>query len=239
MNDTLAVVTGAWGRYGTYLPEWAGSVAAQSLPPDQAAIVDAGVDDPDDVTDALAILHAAGVDTRTATVHRADADGSYQCMGRVMNTAVGLVDTDWVIRLDADDTLLPWAVADVAQLTADADVVAIGALRDGVEILFPNTSAEWILSGRQGAMAPAAFRRTLWEQAPFIEANDWIESALWIGFAHLGARFVPTERAGFVYRQHDDSHSHTITRLDKARARRQQLALCRRWAPPEEVTPDG
>ena len=50
------------------------------------------------------------------------------------------------------------------------------------------------------------FRRSFWERAPYVtdQAGGW-DTALWIGFARLGARFKATRRPGFWYRQHRDS----------------------------------
>lgn len=221
----LAVVTAAWGDYGGFLPEWAESVAAQSVRPANVVIVDSGLNDRAPAVRAGRDLRAAGLN---ATVSRPIP---HRGIGAAVNEAVRRVNTEWVIRLDADDTLLPHCIADVAELADQADVVAIGAVRDGQEILWPNVSAEWILSGRQGAMSSSAFRRRLWKAAPFIEANDWIESAFWVGCAHQGARFVPTTRPGFIYRRWSGSHSATISPADKASARRQHLELCASWNP--------
>jgi hypothetical protein len=50
------------------------------------------------------------------------------------------------------------------------------------------------------------FRRTFWERSPYRTDmfGAW-DTALWISFAHLGARFVATPQPVFHYRQHDDS----------------------------------
>lgn len=223
---SVSVVTGAWGDYGGFLPDWAESIVAQSVPVDQVVIVDAGVDDRSELLRAARILRDAGL-TVTATRPR-----SHGGMGATMNAAVSRATSEFVIRLDADDMLLPHAVADVHRLAGDADVVVFGARRGERVHLFENTSSEWILAGRQGSMSPSAFRRSMWQASPFIEANDWIESAFWVGLAHQGARFVPTGSVGFTYRQHDGSHSSTISPADKAAARRQHLDLCRDWSPP-------
>lgn len=223
MGDlNIGVVTAAWGDYGQFLSDWADSLINQTVKPTMVAIVDAGLTDPDAFLDAANKLHAAGLDVRFGNIIT-------RGMGVAMNRAVELTPTEWIIRLDADDILLPHAIADVAELAEDTDVVSIGALRDGREVLFPDTSTEWILSGRQGAMSPSAFRRKFWEHAPFLTANDWIESAFWVGLAHHGARFTPTTRAGFVYRRHEGSHSATISQYDKTAARRQHIDLCRNW----------
>lgn len=219
----LAVVTAVWGSYGRFLPDWVDSIAEQTVLPSQVVIVDCGVDDASPARRALKALRGAGVAASMTRPQR------YEGMGASMNDAVGRARTEWVVRLDADDTLLPHCVEDVRSLADGADVVAIGAMRDGREVLFPDTSTDWILSARQGALSPAAFRRSFWARCPFHEVNDWIESTFWVGLAHQGARFVPTSRPGFVYRTHPGSHSATISPADKRAARAQHVAACSEW----------
>lgn len=215
------MVTTVWGAYGRWLPDWIGSVAAQSVRPELVTICDAGADDLGPAREALA---ASGLTWQIVTT-------THDGMGAVRNMAVAATPTEWVMHLDADDVLLPHALADTAALAGRADVVSLGALRDGQAVTFPHISARMILRGRLGAFSPSPYRRTLWEQRPYITVNDWIESALWVGFAHLGARFTGTRRAGFVYRRHEASHSHTITGHDKRAAYAQLRRLCRRWEP--------
>ena len=217
----LGVVTSVWGAYGRWLPDWVASVTAQSLRPELVTIVDAGADDLGPAREALA---TSGLTWQIVTAR-------HEGMGAVRNTAIAATPTEWVMHLDADDVLLPHALADAAAVAEEADVVSLGALRDGQEVTFPYVSARMILRGRLGAFSCSPYRRHLWERRPYLTANDWIDSALWVGFAHLGARFTGTARAGFVYRQHDGSHSHTITRADKQAAYAQLRRLCRRWQP--------
>jgi hypothetical protein len=217
----LGVTTTVWGTYSRWLPAWVASVAVQSVRPELVTIVDAGADDLGPAREALT---ASRLDWQIIT-------SRYEGMGQVRNAAVAATETEWVMHLDADDVLLPRALADAAAVAEETDVVSLGALRDGREVVFPHVSREMILRGRLGAFSPSPYRRHLWKRRPYITANDWIESALWVGFAHLGARFTGTPRAGFVYRQHDASHSHTITPADKRAAYAQLRRLCRRWDP--------
>lgn len=213
------MVTTVWGGYSRFLPDWVASVAVQTVRPELVTIVDAGAEGIQPYRGALA---ESGLEWQIITV-------PYAGMGHARNTAVAATPTPWVMHLDADDTLLPHALADTEALAERADVVSIGAVRDGHEVLFPAVTAARILRGHLGSLSPSPYRRELWEERPYITANDWVDSALWVGFAHLGARFAGTSRPGFVYRQHPDSHSHTISRQDKRMAVKQLQRLCRRW----------
>lgn len=215
------MVTTVWGSYGRWLPDWVESVAAQSRPPTAVTVLDAGADDMGPAREALA---ASGLDWQIVTT-------PYAGMGAARNAAVAATPTPWVMHLDADDVLLPHALADAAGLAQRADVIAMGMWREGRERLFPRVPRQQVLRGRQGCYSCAPFRRSLWERRPWITANDFVDSALWVGFAHLGARFAPTRRAGAVYRQHDTSYSRTLTPADRVAAREQWRRLCRRWTP--------
>ncbi|MDH2392320.1 glycosyltransferase [Streptomyces sp. HNM0663] len=217
----IGVVTTVWGPYSAYLPDWVRSVAAQTHPPAAVTILDAGAED---LAPARAALAASGLDWQIVTA-------PYQGMGAARNAAVAATPVPWVMHLDADDVLLPHALADTAALADRADVVAMGMWREGREHLFPQVSARQVLRGRQGCYSCAPFRRVLWQRRPWITANDWIDSAFWVGLAHLGARFAPTRRAGAVYRQHNGSYSRSMSAADRAAARSQWRRLCRGWEP--------
>lgn len=216
------VATSVWGTYGRYLPDWVDSIAEQQLVPDVVTIVDAGADDLGPAREALEETDLPW------QIIKADPY-RYGTMGEVRNRAVDATNTTWVTHLDADDMFLPHALSDAEKFTRRADVVSMGAVRGGRTILFPRVSRRSILRGIHGALSPSPFKRSLWKQQPYITSNDWIESALWVGFAHLGARFLSTRRAGFVYREHEDSHSSTLTPQEKAQARQQLYRLRHSW----------
>src|SRR6185369_4559096 len=117
---------------------------------------------------------------------------------------VSLSETPWVMHLDADDTLLPWAVEEFQQIAPNADVIQSGYRRTGHLMAGPSRK-ERIYKGADGLKAldlssicsgVSPFRRSLWEQSPYRTdmLGAW-DTALWIGFARLGARFRPTTRA--------------------------------------------
>jgi hypothetical protein len=95
-----------------------------------------------------------------------------------------------------------------------ADVVGAGYRRSGDLAAGPRNIVR-TYSAHRGAStlkssAPCSgvspFRRSFWQRSPYREdmRGGW-DTALWIGFAHLDARFVPTRRPVFFYRQHVDS----------------------------------
>lgn len=216
----LAVVTSVWGSYSKFLPAWATSVAAQRLKPRQVAILDAGVDDTAPLAEAIRILD--GHDVRTART-------PFTSLGDARNQAVALTDTEWLIHLDADDELLPHAVADVHRVHKGYDVVSLGAIHGGRARVYPNITAEGILARKHGVFSCGAFRREYWQQRPWHTHNDWVDSVFWVGLAHLGARFTSTKRVGFIYNIYPESVSHSLSPQDKQAARQQWHDSCRQW----------
>lgn len=219
----LGVVTSVWGPYGRHLPGWVDSIAAQTLRPAQVTVVDCGVDD---IDPCRSVLEASGLTWQII-------DRDYQGMGAARNRAVENTPTEWVMHLDADDVLLPHAIADIARIAPRTDVVSVGMIQGRRERLFPRASTRDALAGKHVAFSCAAFRRSLWAQSPWHEANDWIDSAFWLGLARLGARFTGTTRAGAIYRQHPGSFSRRMTAADRRNARAQLNRMVTQpgWAP--------
>jgi hypothetical protein len=219
----IGVVTSVWGNYGHHLPGWVDSIVGQTLKPELVTIVDLGVDD---IGPGREALETSGLDWQIIT-------GDYRGMGPARNRAVEATSAEWVMHLDADDVLLPHAINDVAEIAPDTDVVSVGMYLGDREHLFVNVSARDALKGRLAAFSCAAFRRELWEQSPWHEANDWIDSAFWLNLARRGARFKGTARAGAVYRQHEGSFSQRMTPLEKraAKAQLHRMVTHPGWSP--------
>lgn len=219
----ITIVTTCWGDYGRWLEQWAESIIASTMPPARVVIAEFG-DCAHQANAAAEVLHCRGIPTAVVTE-------PFVGMGAARNTAVAAADTDWVMHLDADDLLLPDTLSRVSRLTDRFDVVSLAArYQSGKTRSFPAVSARSILSGRLGCFSCAPFRRTLWEQSPYQTLPGplpYVDSLLWVGFAHLGARFVGMRQPGFIYRQHYDSFKRTLTPAHLAAARKQLRAAIR------------
>lgn len=207
MRD-LAIVSSCSG-YGIYLRDWAESIAALTQKPGHVALVIHGSKADEEHAPAVqGILDRAGIPCVIRCVpEKMD-------FGAARNLAVSLTSEPWVMHFDCDDTLLPHALEDIERLSVDADVVSLGYERGG-DLKAGPSNLRRIYSSLNGlealeATAPASgvspFRRELWEKSPYRLGmlGAW-DTALWIGFARMGARFRPTKRPAFIYRQHADS----------------------------------
>lgn len=204
----LTIVTSSAG-YGRYLEEWAQSIIAQTVQPAAVRIFTHG-----DAIEfqqgqhAVHMLRSAGLDAiHEHEVVRLD-------FGVARNRAVAMSSTTWVQHLDADDTLMAHALEDVRALMDTADVISFGYERSGDLASGPRNKIRLYIDGTGLEMldhsAPCSgvspFRRSLWEQSPYrTDMRGAWDTALWIGFARLGARFRATRRPCFWYRQHGDS----------------------------------
>ncbi len=209
-STDLAIVTNCH-NYGAYIEEWATSILAQTIRPRLIGIVEHGStdDSPALVDAAAAVLRAGGLEVRVE--HHAEK----LPFGIARNRAVALSEgCSWVQHLDCDDMLMPHCLADVALLAPKCDVVALGYERCGDlkagphqrRKLYRSSQGAAILINTTPASGVSPFRRSFWERSPYPEhqIGGW-DTALWLGFAHLGARILPTTRPGFWYRQHADS----------------------------------
>lgn len=216
----LAIVTSVSNGYGRYLAEWADSIVALITRPAMVGIAhtesEAG-----DVAEARERLTQAGL--RVETV-RLPGDPN---VGALRNAAVALSDTEWVQHLDADDMAMPHMLCDTAALMDSADVVAMGYERTGDlkagpkfrKRTYSDTQGETTLRSTAPASGVSPFRRSFWERSPYRQdmIGGW-DTALWLGFAHLGARFRATKRPCFWYRQHAGSTFNTRRKSDRLTA---------------------
>jgi hypothetical protein len=158
--------------------------------------------------EAEAILRAAGIRvTRQHDAERLD-------FGEARNRAVALSDTEWVMHFDSDDMLMPHALGDIAALMPHGDIIALGYERSGDLAagpknrtkLYKSSQGKGVLENPTPCSGVSPFKRSLWERSPYRTdlIGGW-DTALWIGFGHLGVKIVPTVRPCFWYRQHADS----------------------------------
>lgn len=220
MNPTaeLAIVTSCH-NYGQYLEEWASSILAQTVKPRLVGIYQNGSTDQsrDQAEAAAAMLREGGL------LVRLEHSSEKLPFGVARNRAVALSEgCSWVMHLDADDMLMPHCLADVGALADHCDVVALGYERTGDlaagpkqrRKLYRSSSGLGVLTNTTPASGVSPYRRSFWERSPYVEtlAGGW-DTALWIGFGHLGARILPSKRPCFWYRQHADSVFNTRRKL--------------------------
>lgn len=206
--ESLTIVTSC-GGYGRFLEAWAESIVGLTLRPTAVRIFTHGsVTDREKGQRALAILQKAGFD-----VQHTHEDKKLD-FGTARNRSVEMSNTEWVMHLDCDDRIMPHAMDDWAALAPDADVVSFGYERAGEKKLRPLNPTRLYRSGNGLEMlkhaAPCSgvspFRRRFWEQSPYrTDMRGAWDTALWIGFSRLGARFRATKRPVFWYWHHPDS----------------------------------
>jgi hypothetical protein len=207
-TEDLTIVTSVTSEYVRFLDDWAASLKAQTVPPAAVILVGNGLGgrDRDRVRLALAATGVGG----------AFVDQSFTGCGAARNVAVRYSSTPWCSHLDADDVLLPSALEQVAALADEADVVSLGYKQWWPDnpAGYPKVVVYPSLEGMEAlgdvpriASGCSPFRRAFWEIWPYPEHLEagW-DYGLWLGFAHLGARFRPTAAPAFLYRQHPQSH---------------------------------
>ncbi len=230
--DALTIVTTCSG-YGQYLPAWARSIMGQTVRPGAVIILTHG-NDFSAGNLAAKMLTSIGL----PNVQHEHSNDLFD-FGEARNRAVSLTRTEWVMHLDADDTLLPYAVADFMALAPEADVISAGYVLTGAyrgstrDRCYTSATGTQALNLQALASGVSPFRRSFWERSPYRTdmMGAW-DTALWIGFARLGARFRATPRAVFHYNQHADSlfnQRRTVLGWKRVRTSAQLRALRREY----------
>jgi len=204
----LTVVTSCH-NYGKYLQEWSTSIINSSVRPGAVRIFTHG-NPSDEILARNMVNHMKKLRIDAEHVHVREVLD----FGVARNRAIAMAETGWVMHFDADDTLMAGGIEACMVASVDADVVQAGYERTGGAGLGPTRRAR-LYQGADGLAAldlPAIcsgnspFRKSLWEKSPYREdmMGAW-DTALWIGFARIGARFRPAQKAVFYYRMHADS----------------------------------
>ncbi len=206
--DEMTIVTSCHG-YGKYLKPWAESIVALTTRPGAVCIFTHGLDsDFVQAQAAVRLLRHAGINVSAEHVpRRLD-------FGTARNKAVEMSKTEWVMHLDCDDRIMPHGLDDARALAPDADVISFGYERAGDNDQRPKNPTKLYKSGDGlevlNHLAPCSgvspFRRKLWERSPYrTDMQGAWDTALWIGFCRLGARFRATRRPCFWYWHHLDA----------------------------------
>lgn len=213
----IGIVTSFYNGYGKFLPDWAKSISGLRIPPTAVTAVASGEN------------HGLTKDIKKLVQELIPNIKIYYLpehkgMGYARNKAVEYTETEWIMYLDVDDLILPHALNDFSQLQENCDVISCGFEMTGEKRgkkIFSNVTTQKVLEGGHYSCSHNPYRKKFWEQMPYIEQNDYVDRALWVGFAQLGARFKNTKRVCTIYRRRLDSHSFNMSPDEKLAAQRQ------------------
>ena len=212
MAVSVGIVTSCYGaKYHGFLDDWSSAILDLNTQPDWITIVHDGVD----LDIQRAIDRRLDIDwiEDTLTAHRLHPQVH-------VNQAIAQTFTDWILKVDVDDQLMPHAL-DGWQDT-QADVVSFGYRIDLADHPSRPVTAEEMLAKLDNPIGSCSpFRRWVWETNRFrdILYDDW---AFWIEAARAGAVFTNTGRVDYRYRSHPEQISR---RIDHAAALQEIRAL--------------
>lgn len=196
---TIGIVSSVFGpKYYGFVLGWSEALAGLETKPHMITVIHDGI--PDQI--------------RSAAEEYINLSWVYKNRGDVLhpqvhvNDVIGITDTEWIIKADIDDRLLPHALNGID--SNPADIVNFG-YRIG-DNQFPSrpVTAERILEKENNPVGSCSpFRKTVWENNRFQDLffDDW---AFWIGAARGGAIFDHTGRVDYVYSVHPEQISHKI-----------------------------
>ena len=220
----LGIVTSFYDGYGRFLLRWVCSIMASNTGPSIVTIVESGSNsglDAEAREKCIYLLDQSNIPYKYMRIE------AHKGMGYARNQAIKATNAEWIMYLDVDDMILPYGLDEIARASRHADVVCVGykSIVDGKEAdqtIFLKPRMQKILEGESCSCSHSPYKKKLWEQSPYIETNDFVEQALWIGFAHLKARFVGTKIPCTLYIRHPDSFMGRMTQKEKQLAREQR-----------------
>lgn len=208
---TVGIVTSVYGKdYLPFLPGWAQAIAELDSKPDAVTIAYSGE----------ASEYQAAVNALLDVTWVADLR-PYRIHPQVrVNAAIAATHTDWIVKMDVDDRLLPHALT--GWQDADADIVNFG-YRIGTQDLpsRPVTAHDILRKAGNSVGSGSPFRRYVWDRNAFEDRayDDWV---FWIKAARAGFRFTATGRVDYIYTRHPGQITH---RLDHVAAHREVASL--------------
>ena len=197
---TVGICSVAYGdTYHRFLPEWSQAVAALETKPTRITIIHDGVSQEikDIVNDNIPVMWLEDRGT-TYTFHPQV----------LINTAITFTKCDWIVKLDADDLILPHALNGLQDVTAD--VWNFGYRRNGNDVVSRSVSVDQVLQRSSNPVSSCSpFRRWLWESNQFLDMPhcDWM---FWVHAARAGAQFSSTKRVDYIYRVHAEQITNRI-----------------------------
>ena len=207
----IGIVTSFYNGYDRFIPRWVNSVCSQTVKPSKIVLVASGK-----VEDIKNLKYAEKLLKESRIPYIISKIAVHKSMGNARNRAVRICNTEWIMYLDADDTILPDGIQNIIKYEDRADVICtglryVGELRHK-EILYLHASKERVLNGEYCSCSHSPFRKKFWKQNPYIEYNDYVEQILWIGLAQAGARFKGTKEICTVYHRRKNGHNKTMTK---------------------------
>lgn len=199
MAVSIGIVTTVYGEpYYGFLDRWSAAILGLNTQPDWITIVHDGVP----------------IDVQAKITKRLDPTWILEPRGSVfhpqvhINIGIAVTFTDWIVKADVDDLLLPHALDGVRE--SEADILSFGYRVGDTDHPSRVVSAEAVLQKSSNAVGSCSpFRRWVWEANRFEDRmyDDW---AFWIKAAQAGAVFDATGRVDYVYSAHPDQISNRI-----------------------------
>jgi len=226
MASPATIVTSAYHpEYHTHLIGWAYAVHELVTPPEHIIIAHHDID-PDIRAHVDTLIRPQWV----PIPHKP------RVLASTINHAIAHVETPWVVKIDADDRILPHALGALHRTPEDIYGYGIRIYPSGVEIRSRKTTADEILTNQDNLLFSCSpFRKTVWDLSPYqdIDMEDWW---FWITAAHNGFTFTASEGVDYQYTQHPQQRTNEYD-ADKQRewVRQQRSALINAGsAPPTE-----
>jgi len=195
-------ITIAYNGYGKFLPKWIKSFKNQTIQPKELIVV-------------LSENHQAPELKGVKIIHQPKR----LSMGELWNLAIKEAKTEWILKLDADDFLLPHTIEKLQEV--DADVILMSYCFQDAVRRTPRPDVKnynnWrtIYDGPSGYMS---FKKTVNGKEILCQDTDFPNFPLMMYLDYLGAKFEEIFEPCAVYKKNLKGHSYLLSEKEREKA---------------------
>jgi glycosyltransferase involved in cell wall biosynthesis len=185
------MVTSFYNGYDKFLNNWVLAILNSEVMPDEVVLVISGDDYDETNIDNARLLLNNKINYQIIKI-------PHKCMGNARNAGVKVASNEWVLYLNVDDTITENAIRDIKEnLSDDIDILTGSMLwvdHFNKKTSMQETYVRKYQITRESIMNGgitndhSTYRKSLWEQSPYIEYSGDIDMAFWLGLVQAGAR---------------------------------------------------
>ena len=129
-----------------------------------------------------------------------------------VNQAIAVTTSDWICKIDVDDTILPHALNELD--SCEADVYCFGIEINGQGRLATEVNAEIVLAQDDPQIySNSPYRRWVWEANPY-EDMFYEDGVFWYAAAIEGATFAASPNIDYIYGNHENQVTKRVNHVE-------------------------
>lgn len=198
----ITIYSIAFNGYGKYISDWLDSILCQTIKPKEIVLVlGDNHETPKEIIKKLK-------DNKVKIIYRKDKAS----MGNLINEGIKRITTEWLLRVDIDDILLPNAIEEIKNKSNKYDCISLKFKRNGIVKSSPVIELDKIKDWRKNYRESGyvALKREFNNTIIYYEDNDFANFPYLFQAHSLGMMFGETDNPCVIYQKRDNSHSNVL-----------------------------